>query len=68
MTIINLLIGFLILFLLYQLAEANGQDLLKFPSKPYSMLRVCFAASLSYTEIRFNKPTCAERNSKKVCT
>jgi uncharacterized protein len=38
MTTINLLIGFLILFLLYQLAEANGQDLLKFPYKPYSIL------------------------------
>lgn len=38
MTDINLLIGFLILFLLYQLAEANGQDLLKFPGKPYSIL------------------------------
>ncbi len=29
--------GFLILFLLYQLAEANGQGLLKFPGKPYSV-------------------------------
>lgn len=34
---IDLLIGFLILFLLYQLAEANGQGLLKFPGKPYSI-------------------------------
>ncbi len=34
----NILIGFLILFLLYQLAEANGQDLLKVPGKPYSIL------------------------------
>lgn len=33
----NLLIGFLVLFLLYQLAEANGQELLKFPGKPYSI-------------------------------
>jgi membrane protease YdiL (CAAX protease family) len=38
MTTSNLLIGFLIIFLLYQLAEANGQDLLKFPGKPYSIL------------------------------
>lgn len=37
MTDINILIGFLLLFLLYQLAEANGQDLLKFPGKPYSI-------------------------------
>ena len=29
--------GFLLLFLLYQIAEANGQDLLKFPGKPYSI-------------------------------
>jgi membrane protease YdiL (CAAX protease family) len=35
---INLLIGFLVLFLLYQLAEANGQGLLKIPYKPYSIL------------------------------
>lgn len=33
----HLLTGFLILFLLYQLAEANGQDILKFPGKPYSI-------------------------------
>lgn len=38
MTTLNLLIGFLILFLLYQLAEANGQDLLRLPGKPYSIL------------------------------
>ncbi len=37
MATITPLIGFLILFLLYQLAEANGQDLLKFPGKPYSI-------------------------------
>ncbi len=30
-------VGFLILFLLYQFAEANGQDLLKFRGKPYSI-------------------------------
>ncbi len=30
-------VGFLILFLLYQFAEANGQNLLKFPGKPYSI-------------------------------
>ncbi|MBI3175277.1 MAG: CPBP family intramembrane metalloprotease [Chloroflexi bacterium] len=30
--------GFLILFLLYQLAEANGQDILNIPGKPYSIL------------------------------
>lgn len=29
-------IGFLLLSLLYQLPEANGQDLLKIPGKPYS--------------------------------
>jgi uncharacterized protein len=34
---ITTLIGFLVLFLLYQLAEANGQDLLKFPGKPYTI-------------------------------
>lgn len=33
----NVLAGFLILFLLYQLGEANGQGLLKFPGKPYSV-------------------------------
>jgi hypothetical protein len=37
MFFLNLLIGFLILFLLYQLVEVNGQDLLKFPGKPYSI-------------------------------
>jgi uncharacterized protein len=30
-------IGFLLLFLLYQIAEANGQELLKIPGKPYSI-------------------------------
>jgi uncharacterized protein len=34
----NILTGFLILFLLYQLAEANGQDLIDIPGKPYSIL------------------------------
>jgi membrane protease YdiL (CAAX protease family) len=29
-------IGFLVLFLLYQLAEASGQDLLRLPKRPYS--------------------------------
>ena len=38
MSSLNLFIGFLVLFLLYQLAEANGQDQLKFPGKPYSIL------------------------------
>jgi hypothetical protein len=38
MDIANILVGFLILFLLYQLAEANGQDLIDFPGKPYSIL------------------------------
>jgi uncharacterized protein len=33
----SVLIGFLILFLLYQLAEANAQGLLKIPGKPYSI-------------------------------
>ncbi|GAB4492952.1 MAG: hypothetical protein Fur0016_28810 [Anaerolineales bacterium] len=33
----NILAGFLVLFLLYQLGEANGQGLLKFPGKPYSI-------------------------------
>jgi hypothetical protein len=28
--------GFLVLFLLYQLAEASGQDLLRLPKRPYS--------------------------------
>jgi uncharacterized protein len=37
MSISGILIGFLILFLLYQLAEANAQDLLKIPGKPYSI-------------------------------
>jgi len=32
-----ILAGFLTLFLLYQLAEANGQNLLKIPGKPYSI-------------------------------
>lgn len=34
----DILAGFLILFLLYQLAEANGQGLLKVPWRPYSIL------------------------------
>jgi uncharacterized protein len=38
MNVINILIGFLILFLLYQLAEANGQGLIDIPGKPYSIL------------------------------
>jgi hypothetical protein len=38
MDIANILVGFLILFLLYQLAEANGQNLIDFPGKPYSIL------------------------------
>ena len=37
MGVTNLLTGFLVLFLLYQTAEANGQDLLKVPGKPYSI-------------------------------
>ncbi len=35
---LNILLGFLFLFLLYQLAEANGQDLIRLPGKPYSIL------------------------------
>jgi uncharacterized protein len=38
MNVTTILIGFLILFLLYQLAEANGQDLIELPGKPYSIL------------------------------
>ncbi len=34
----SILAGFLILFLFYQLAEANGQGLLNIPWKPYSIL------------------------------
>jgi uncharacterized protein len=33
----TVLVGFLILFLLYQLAEANAQGLLKIPGKPYTI-------------------------------
>lgn len=35
---VNVFIGFLILFCIYQLAEANGQDVLNFPGKPYTIL------------------------------
>jgi uncharacterized protein len=38
MNFTNTLAGFLILFLLYQLAEANGQGLIDVPGKPYSIL------------------------------
>ncbi len=38
MYFVNILIGFLILFSVYQVAEANGQGILRFPGKPYSIL------------------------------
>jgi membrane protease YdiL (CAAX protease family) len=38
-----ILLGFLILFALYQLAEANGQNLLKFPGKPYTIFLLFLA-------------------------
>jgi membrane protease YdiL (CAAX protease family) len=37
MTSLQILAGFVILFLLYQLAEANGQGLLRLPGQPYSI-------------------------------
>lgn len=42
MNTINILIGFFIIFLLYQLAEANGQDMIDVPGKPYSILLLFF--------------------------
>jgi hypothetical protein len=42
MNAISVLVGFLILFLLYQLAEANGLDLIDLPGKPYSILLLFF--------------------------
>lgn len=38
MTAATLLVGFLALFLLYQIAEANGQGLVNVPGKPFSIL------------------------------
>lgn len=57
MNAINILIGFLIIFLHYQLAEANGQDLINFPGKPFSILLLFFLVILTAyeeLEIRWN--------------